>query len=155
MFREQGAVLTLSGQLDLREQRFEDNVRPFNLTLPNSQDSPSLSTQPLHGLPVSFYIALKLAQPKIRTRFGQHRKPTPFMPVPETSVYKYTGPESREYNIRSPREVLAMEPKPVAMGMQKPSNDHLWLRVFSLDACHHAGPCGTINDVHSPPLITA
>jgi len=41
-----------------------------------------------------------------------------------------------------------MKPKAVAICMQKAPDSQLGFGVFALYARHHAGSCGSVNDIH-------
>lgn len=75
--------------------------------------------------------------------------------MPEAPMDKYTGAKPGEYNVRASRKIPAMKPKPITVGMKKPSNKHLGLCVPSFDARHHARTCCRVNDVHSSPFYSS
>lgn len=127
----------------------------FELTFPNCDYIPPIRSES-HSCPnVSLDIGAELRLPEIGASSGDCGIPTAFVAVPETAMDKYTGLESREYNVRASRKVSAMKPKSVAVAMKKPAHHHLRSRVPSLDACHHARTGCRVDDIHSSPFTAA
>lgn len=73
--------------------------------------------------------------------------------MPEASMYKDTDPQPRQYNIGFSRQILAVQPVTIAVGMQKPAHQHFRLRVLASDSRHHSGSLGWVNDVHYEPFL--
>jgi hypothetical protein len=75
------------------------------------------------------------------------------MAMPKASMYKDTDPQPRQYNVRSSRQILAMQPVTIAVGIQKPAHKHFGFRVLAPDSRHHSGSQGWLNDVHYEPIL--
>lgn len=73
--------------------------------------------------------------------------------MPKASMYKDTDPQPRQYNVRSSRQILAMQPVTIAVGMQKPAHQHFRLRVLASNSRHHSGSQDWVNDVHYEPFL--
>lgn len=73
--------------------------------------------------------------------------------MPEAPMYKDTYPQPRQYNIGLSRQVLAMQPVTIAVGIQKPAHKHFGLRVLAPDSRHHSGSLGRLNYVHYEPYL--
>jgi hypothetical protein len=56
--------------------------------------------------------------------------------VPETAVDKNTHTVSRQNDVGFAWQIVPVEPKPVAHGMQQPSHNKLGLGVFAANAAH-------------------
>lgn len=56
--------------------------------------------------------------------------------MPETPVNEYDFAQSREDNVRGPREVACMKPVSKPHAVHEPADDHLWLGVRAFDAGH-------------------
>lgn len=143
----QSAALLKSPQA--LKQREQSSLRIPQLALPQNQNYPSIILQLLQHCEISFNIGLKLGRPEIDSRLGQDGIFTSGMAMPKTPMNKNTDPEPRQYNIRFSRQVFAMKPEPVAMGVQKAPDCHFRLGAFPFDASHHAGSCGAVDDIHS------
>jgi DNA (cytosine-5)-methyltransferase 1 len=65
---------------------------------------------------------------------------------------KYTGLESRQYNVWASRKIFPVNPKAIALGVQEFSNNHLRLGILAPDSAHHARSGSWVNDVHFFPL---
>jgi hypothetical protein len=74
------------------------------------------------------------------------------MAMPEAPMYEDTDPQPRQYNVWFSRQILAMQPVTIAVGMQKPAHQHFRFRVLPPDARHHSGSSGRLNDVHLEPF---
>jgi hypothetical protein len=142
----QSAALLKSPQA--LKQRKQGGLRMSELALPQDQNVPSITLQPLQYRQVSFNIGLKLGRPEIDSCLGQDSIFTSSMAMPKTPMYKNTDPESRQYNIRFSRQVFAIKSEPVAMGVQKAPDCHFRLGALPFDASHHAGSCGAVDDIH-------
>jgi hypothetical protein len=130
------------------KQKLQRNLRAPELAFPYDKNIPTDPIQVVHGLPISISIGSKLFGPKIGTRLGYNSVFTVVMTMPKTSMYKNTNFMSRQYNVRLPRQILAMKSETVTVGMKKAPDNQLRFRVFSLDTGHHSGSCGAVNDVH-------
>jgi hypothetical protein len=68
--------------------------------------------------------------------------------MPETAMDKDYGTMRREYNIRLPRQVFAVEPVSQSGRVQESADRQLRLRVPPLNGSHIPTACLGINDVH-------
>lgn len=133
----------------------EDPSRGLEFAFPNDQHLPPGRPQRILHTRIPLKIFLEFSLPELHAGFGGGRESATFMPMPEASMDKYTGPESREYNVGASREVPAMKPKSVTVGMEQPSYHELWPGITPLDACHHARAGSFVNDIHSSPFTAA
>lgn len=122
------------------------------LALPDDKRPPARLIQRLDHSLVSCSICQELGLPELRPRFGQHRESAPRVMMPEAPMYKDTDPQPRQYNVGFSRQILAMQPVTIAVGMQKPAHQHFRLRVLPSDTRHHSGSPGRLNDVHFEPF---
>lgn len=122
------------------------------LALPDDKCHPARLIQRLEHSLVSIRICQELGLPELRPRFGQHRESAPRVMMPEAPMYKDTDPQPRQYNVGFSRQILAMQPITIAVGMQKPAHQHFRLRVLPSDTRHHSGSPGRLNDVHFEPF---
>jgi len=127
-------------------------VGAAKLAFPNDEYGPACISQGFDRSPIASDIAFKLGCPELRARLGKHRIATARMPVPEAAVYKYTGPQPRQYNVRLSGQVCTMKPKTESVGMQKPAHQHLGFGVLPPYGRHHLRPAGGINYVHLAPF---
>lgn len=139
--------------LQLFQQPLQYLFRPAKLALPDDKRPPARLIQRLDYSLVSCSICQELGLPEIRPRFGQHRESAPRVMMPEAPMYKDTGPQPRQYNVGFSRQILAMQPVTIAVGMQKPAHQHFRLRVLAPDSRHHSGSQGWLNDVHYEPFL--
>lgn len=139
--------------LQLFQQPLQYLFRPAKLALPDDKRPPARLIQRLDYSLVSCSICQELGLPEIRPRFGQHRESAPRVMMPEAPMYKDTGPQPRQYNVRSSRQILAMQPVTIAVGMQKPAHQHFRLRVLASNSRHHSGSQDWVNDVHYEPFL--
>ncbi len=72
--------------------------------------------------------------------------------MPEAPMYEDTDLQPRQYNVWFSRQILAMQPVTIAVGMQKPAHQHFRFRVLPPDTRHHSGSSGRLNDVHLEPF---
>lgn len=54
------------------------------------------------------------------------------MAMPEAPMYEDTDLQPRQYNVWFSRQILAMQPVTIAVGMQKPAHQHFRFRVLPL-----------------------
>lgn len=145
-----------SGQRGKLSQLFQQPIQyglgSAKLALPNDKRPPSGFIQRLEHSLVSNRICQELGLPELRPRFGQHRESAPRVMMPEAPMYKDTDPQPRQYNVGFSRQILAMQPITIAVGMQKPAHQHFRLRVLPSDTRHHSGSPGRLNDVHFEPF---
>ena len=73
--------------------------------------------------------------------------------MPEASMYEDTYSQPRQYNVWFSRQILAMQPVTIAVGIQKPAHKHFGFRVLAPDSRHHSGSQGWLNDVHYEPIL--
>lgn len=118
------------------------------LALPDYDDLPAGASQRLDCLPVSCSVAFELCRPELGAGLRKHCVSTPRMPMPETAVYKYTGLQPRQYNIRLSGKVCTVQPETVSIGVQETAHQHFGLRVLPPYGRHHSRPAGGINYVH-------
>ena len=133
-------------------QPLQCGLRITELAFPNYEYIPACNPQGPYCVLVSFAVRLELGLPELWPCLGQHGIPAPSMTMPEAAVYKYTGPQLGQYNVGPPRQIPAMQPVTVAVGVQKPAHKHFRLRVLSPNARHHPGSLGRLNDVHFEPF---
>ncbi len=115
---------------------------------PDNDHMPVGALQCLDRLLVPSNIAIELRLPKLPTCLRKHCVSTSCMSMPETTMYKYTYFQSRQYNIWLSRKVCSMESETVPVGVQEPTYQHFGLRVLSPYGRHHSRPAGGINNVH-------
>lgn len=123
-------------------------VGAAKLAFPNDEYGPACISQGFDRSPIASDIAFKLGCPELRARLGKHRIATARVPMPEAAVYKYTGPQPRQYNVRLSGKVRAMKPETESVGMQKPAHQHFGFGVLPPYGRHHSRPAGRINYVH-------
>ena len=58
--------------------------------------------------------------------------------MPKTAMHEYRFPSADERDIRSSREVFAMEPIAVSHSMETPPDCHFRLRIRALNGLHDA-----------------
>lgn len=133
----------------------ENSGRASKLALPDCEHFPSICSERTPGTTVSFDILGEFRLPEVCASLGGSGVTTAIMAVPETSMDKYTGSESGEYNIRASRKVPAMKPKSVTVGMEEAPYDHLRSCVSPLDTSHHARSGCRVNDIHSSPFYSS
>ncbi len=133
----------------------ENSGRAFELALPDCEHFPSICSERAPDTSVSLDILGELRLPEVRAGLGGSGVTTAIMAVPETSMDKYTGSESGEYNVRASRKVPAMKPKSVTIGMEEAPYDHLRSCVSPLDTSHHARSGCRVNDIHSSPFYSS
>lgn len=126
----------------------ERGVGGTKLALPDDEHGPAGTLQRFDCPLVPFDVALELGGPEVGSGLGQHCIMTAWMAVPEAAMYKYTGLQARQYNVRSSGKIPAMQPIPVSIGVQESAYQHLRLRVLPPDGRHHPRSSGGINDVH-------
>lgn len=130
------------------QQRLHYSFGPAQLALPNYEGPPAIFLQGLDCSLISIGVSQELGLPEFGARFGQYSESAPLMMMPKASMYKDTDPQTRDYNVGLSRQVLAMQSVAIAVGIQKPTHKHFRLCVLSLDAGHHSGSSGGINNVH-------
>ena len=136
-----------------RLQQFGQRGLVFpQVALPNDDYPPAGPAQRRNGVSVPRRVAFELGRPELGAGLRKDCVSTPRMPVPEAAVYKYTGPQPGQYNVRLSGKVRAMKPESESVGMQKPAHQHFGLRVLPPYGRHHARPAGGINYVHFAPF---
>lgn len=123
--------------------------------LPDCEHSPTCVPERAPSASISLDIVSELRLPELCAGFGGCSVTAALVAMPETTMDKYTGPESGEYNVRASRKVPAMKPKSVTVGMEEATYDHLRSCVLSLDTGHHARSGCRVNDIHSSPFTAA
>ena len=123
-------------------------VGAAKFAFPNYDYGPACISQRFDRPPIPSDVAFKLGSPEFRARLGEHRIATARVAVPETAVYKYTGLQARQYNIRLSGKVCTMKPETESVGMQEPAHQHFGLGVLPPYGRHHSRPAGGINYVH-------
>lgn len=141
--------------LQLAKQGCERGLRMLQLALPDGQYPPPVAEKLLLNPPVPLYIIPEFLSPEIGASLGQRGESASFVVVPEAAMDENTGPETWQHNIRTPGEILAMQPKTISTGMQKLSHRYFRLGIPAPDAGHHSGSRRTVDDIHSYPLSTA
>lgn len=68
----------------------------FEFALPNCEHMPTVVSQLFHDLSISSDIGFQFFCPEIDTSLGQDCVLAVSMAVPETTMYKYTGLQSRQ-----------------------------------------------------------
>lgn len=140
-------------RLSQRLQEVEQfRVGDAKLAFPNDVYVPACIFQDFDRSPIASDIAFKLGCPELRARLGKHRIATARMLVPEAAVYKYTGPQPRQYNVRLSGQVCTVKPETESVGMQKPAHQHFGFGVLPPYGRHHLRPAGGINYVHLAPF---
>lgn len=104
-------------------------------SFPNHQHSPARGFQFLPGLPVPFDIAGELDLPVFA--IGRRHPAVPaIVLVPEAAVDEDHRASRSEDQVRLARQVLAVQPVPVAQAVDQTADDHLGLHALTLDASH-------------------
>ena len=134
-------------------QQIQQHCLGFSeLAIPDNESCPACMFERRENPLVSSSIFQELGFPELRPRLRQHCIPTPRMPMPEATMDEYANPQPRQHDIRFPRQILAMQPVTIAVSVQKPAHQHFRFCVLPLDARHHSGPSGRVNDVHFEPF---
>lgn len=68
--------------------------------------------------------------------------------MPKAAVYEYDGPVFWKHDIGFTRQILAMEPKTEPLGVQKPSDLQLRVRIAPPDTGHHPTPCNRVHYIN-------
>lgn len=123
-------------------------VGPTKFAFPYDEYGPACISQRFGCPPIPSDVSIKLGCPEFRARLGKSRIATARVAVPETAVYKYTGLQARQYNIRLSGKIRAMKPETESVGMQEPAHQHFGLGVLPPYGRHHSRPPGGINYVH-------
>jgi len=151
-----------SGTVSLRPRRTEhlqqmsENCgRIFQLAFPYREHSPSIRPERTPDTSVPLDIVSEFRLPEVCAGLGSGGVTTSLVAMPETSMDKYTGLESGEYNVRASRKIPTMKPKSVTVGMEKPPYDHLRSCVSPFDTRHHARARCRVNDIHPSPFTAA
>lgn len=82
-------------------------------------------------------VSVQLGLPERAVRLRHVGEPAVFVPVPETTPDFHDGPISRENDVRSPGQVLAVELEAEAGTMEEAADEHFGLRILPSDARHH------------------
>jgi hypothetical protein len=85
---------------------------------------------------VTFFIPVYFLCPEFRIGLGQTEILAPIVPMPETAIYKDTGPVLAQYDVRMPRQTGIVHPIAESPAPQKPPYHHLGLGILSLDGSH-------------------
>ena len=70
------------------------------------------------------------------------------MPMPEATMNKDHGAETRQDDVRAPRQARVVEAVAQPGCMQVPAHCQIGLGVPPLDSAHHASACCWINDIY-------
>ncbi len=95
---------------------------------------------PLHG-------RSELRFPKFLAGARRRRTPTPFVAMPETTMYEDDEPVLREHEIGRPGKILPVKSKPQSHAMRNASHAQLRGSVFASNFRHHRAATGRIDGV--------
>lgn len=68
--------------------------------------------------------------------------------MPKTAVHEDHFPESRKNNVRTARQILAMQAESVAQAMDQTAEDEFWIGIFASDTPHVGAPLVRAELVH-------
>ena len=106
------------------------------VAFPNNQHAPARAAKFAPHAPIAGHIARELRLPEGRAR-SRCRPPKPAcMPVPEASMHKDHGTQAAQHDVRLPRQVSRMQPKPKPQCMHHPPHGKLRRRVAPLHGGH-------------------
>lgn len=111
-------------------------ISGFRLAFPNREDAPAGGLQGNFIGGIALNVAGYLLAPIFRVRFWLSRAPAAVMSMPEATVDKDGLAARPEDKVWLSGEVFAVEPVPVAHGVNQPAHDHLGLRVRGFDRSH-------------------
>jgi hypothetical protein len=77
------------------------------------------------------------------------------MAVPETPVHKNNRPVLRQHDVRLPRQIRPVKPKPEPLAMQKSPHRQFRAGVFAADPRHYARALALRKYIHETILPTA
>lgn len=104
---------------------------------------------------VSRTIALALGLPERGIRFGLHLAVAAGVHVPETAMNEDHLAESGEDQVRFARQILAVQPEPIAHGVNHPANGQLRLCIAALDRRHTAAALLWCQDIGHEPCSSS
>jgi len=111
----------------------------FESAFPNDSSSPSGFYQAILIPLVTRQICLELFGPEFRPRCGGRGKATPFVSVPETSMYEHRCMVAREDQIRMSWKPAVMKAVSEAPGMHCASEQDFRFGILAPDSGHHPG----------------
>lgn len=103
----------------------------FQFAFPNDYCVPSKLAQLYSLLYVAFFVAIYFLFPKNGIAFWHNEISASFVAVPKAAVDKYYSLVFAQYNIRSARQLLYINPVPVTMAMKITTHDKLGLCVLA------------------------
>ena len=108
----------------------------LQLAFPDSQDLPSQRSQFLQVLSIPLPVAFQFRNPVGEIRPRDVCNCAAIVVVPIATVYQDDSPASRENQVRTPRQLVVVEPVAEAHSMYEPPHHHLWSRVLGSDSAH-------------------
>ena len=106
---------------------------------PNYDDSPAEPTKRVRDLLVANFVRTEFFYPEFLASLRDDGIRAPVR-MPEASMNKHYRPEPGENDVRTPRQIFAMQPETQTVPVQKAANQQLWLRILSANRCHIPRP---------------
>jgi hypothetical protein len=123
----------------------DDFCKPFDhalrivpdAALPDNRDSPTAIDKRRRTPPVALNVRLELATPEVGASSRSRCELAVGVPMPEAPMYQDGQSVLRQHDVRTSRQIPAMENVPVTSPVQAPSDCELRLRVAPTDSRHH------------------
>ncbi len=109
---------------------------PAEAALPDREDAPTQTTKPGHCLRVPFCVAFEFLPPPVRPS-RRDRGQLAAVEMPEAAVHEDCGAVSRKDEVRSARQVPAVETVAKSVGKEPPAHFDLDPGVAGPDGRHH------------------
>lgn len=122
------------------------------LALPDRDHSPAEFLKARNISPVTFHVRGELARPELLPRRRNSRVPAPRMSVPEATMHEHHSSIPAQDDVRPARQMLVVQPKAQAGGMQVRAHRQFRFGVPALDASHHSRARLLIHHVGQGPL---
>jgi len=108
----------------------------LEFTFPNHDDIPARLLQLARICPIALDVSGQFFHPELRACFRQRCVSASFVPVPETTMDEDNRMESRQHNVRLPREILAAKGEAKTVLMKQRPNETFRFGVAVANTAH-------------------
>lgn len=115
--------------------------------LPYLQHSPTSILELGFAKPIALHVRGELGQPEVGTGLWDGGK-SAVVAVPEASLHQDGSPVSWKHEIRTPGQILHVEPKPQTEPVRSRADDKFRLRVLAAYPSHHLTALGRTDNIH-------
>lgn len=139
--------------VDKSLQFLMQSIYQARFAFPDDGNTPSLVYQAVYVGFISFFVPSQFALPKFLSRFRHCSPFASIMLMPKASMHEYGQSEFWQDDIRSSRQIFAVQAEAKPHGMKLFSDKDFWFSILRLNFCHHPTAFGRDRRIVAVPHL--